>query len=476
MKKALLITFLLMATNIVAMAQLTATEWYQKGLDEGDVAEKMRCFENAIQEDENYADAYYQKGLVLLKSLKAKDAISEFSIALQIQKKEVYFEARGTAYSETRQFDKALTDFNAVLSTNPQNRKVLLKKGNTSLEVANYTEALLAFNDVLRIEPLNTEALIGRANCYMKGGKMQEAINTLNPLLKREPTNQDALYSLGEWYELSNDTTTAISYFNKILLVNRKHLKATKAISRIRTSEMQVTTDNKGLPTLSSFKKKLGLFIGNNAYKSFNPLGNQPINDAKAMANKLASFGVDTQLAFDVNKKTFEDLITNLCNQAENADVVFLFYAGHGIERDGLNYFVPIDAGASIDVNAYIQLQTILARLQNKQVKYVVIIADACRSDARGMTPQNQEQSHKVAVSPSSPSNYYIGYGTTSGKTSGNGLQSNGFYTEALLNAIQRGKRLDDAFRDARNLVLKNTGNNQLPENTEGMSQPFIFN
>jgi tetratricopeptide (TPR) repeat protein len=89
MKKALLITFLLMATNIVAMAQLTATEWYQKGLDEGDVAEKMRCFENAIQEDENYADAYYQKGLILLKSLKAKDAISEFSIALQIQKKEV---------------------------------------------------------------------------------------------------------------------------------------------------------------------------------------------------------------------------------------------------------------------------------------------------------------------------------------------------------------------------------------------------
>lgn len=68
---------------------MTATEWYQKELDEGDVAEKMRCFENAIREDENYADAYYQKGLVLLKSLKAKDAISEFSIALQ-KEKQVY--------------------------------------------------------------------------------------------------------------------------------------------------------------------------------------------------------------------------------------------------------------------------------------------------------------------------------------------------------------------------------------------------
>ncbi len=483
--RLILILFYVFFINYFTIAQMTAIEWYDRGMEEDNISEKIKHFDNALKQDENYSDAYFQKGLALFQSLRPKEALAQINIAIQIEAKKEYFEGRGMVYFDLRNFNSALTDFNEVLKRNVNNRKVILKRAIALYELAKYSDALSAFDEIIQVEPLNYEALIGKSKTLMGIGKMTNAFQIINDVLKHDASNQEALFNLGRWYELNNDTTNAMVYYRKILNINRKNVDANQAITRITTNidtqPCQTCPPVVSLPSLSSFKRKYALMIGNSDYKDsgWKSLEKQPINDATAMGKKLSSFGFQTEVLINASKVTFENALNSLCNQVENADVVFLFYAGHGIEKDGLNYFLPTDTNADsayTHVKKHIELQEILGRLQAKNVKYVVIVADACRTKERGFTPLNNEPANKVQVSPKSPSNYYIGYATLTGKNAKNGLNQNGYYTSALLNAIKKGVRLDDAFRNARTEVLQKTGNEQLPENTEGMSQPFIFN
>lgn len=476
---------------LLSKSQSTAIEWYERGIEETNHTEKIKFFDNAIREDENYADAYFQKGLAFFQLLKIKEALSQYNIALQISRKKEYFEARGIAFYELKNYNQALTDFNEALQSSPQNRKILIRKASTLNELSRYDEALTAYNEVLKVEPLNTEALLGKGKTFIGIGKTNEAQKLINELLLREPSNQEALLILGRSYELISDTTRAITLYTKVLSLNKKHLKANEALVRIRIdNETQqpctscpivatTSTTSPPLPLLSSFKRKFALSIGNSKYLKFPSLQNKPINDANAISSRLATFGFQTKTLSDTPLKEFENALTDFCNQVENADVVFFFYAGHGVEKAGLNYFVPTDAETAKDVTKFVQLQEILERLQSKNVKYVVIVADACRSDVanleRGLTPIDNSPVNKVQISPKIPSNYFIGYATLSGKPAQNGVSENGVYTAAILKTFKKGTRLDDAFRNARMEVLHMTGNAQLPENTEGMSQPFIF-
>jgi len=477
--KTRLLLFLLFSTLRLTINAQSASEWYEQGMDEGNLTEKMKCFNNAIHEDPDYADAYFQKGLIFIKQLKEKEAIAQFTTAIEISPKKEFLEERGNAYFQIKKYTEALKDYEEALKSNPQNRKLLLKKALSLNELSKYGEALHEFEGILRIEPLNSEALIGKGRAFNGIGKTGDAVSILNELIKREPNNEDAIFYLGRCFELNNDSTNAISYYKQVLDINKKNLKAQEAISRLRNNEPQQPCQScpttASLPRLSSFKRKYGLCIGNSAYASFTPLENKPINDAKAMSEKLSAFGVDTKLITNAVQANFENTVNTFCEQVENADVVFLFYAGHGIERDGFNYFVPTDASLPIEVKKYIQLQEILERLQTKNVKYIIIIADACRSSERGLGALDSSPTKKVQISPKSPSNYFIGFATLSGKVAENGIGTNGIYTTAILKCFKKGVRLDDIFRNARMEVLKISGNAQLPENTEGMSESLLI-
>lgn len=478
MKTRLLLLILFSTLSLSIKAQ-SASDWYEQGMDEGNITEKLKFFDNAIREDPDYADAYFQKAIILLKQLKEKEAIAIFSTAIGISPKKEFLEGRGNAYFQIKKYNEALKDYEEALKSNPQNRKLILKKAMILNELSKYGEALHEFDDILRIEPLNSDALVGKGRAYNGIGKTGEAVNILNELIKREPNNEEAIFNLGRCFELNNDSTNAISYYKQILSINKKNLKAQEAISRLRNNESQQPCIGcppaTSLPRLSSFKRKYSLCIGNSAYSEFSPLENKPINDAKAMNEIFSSFKIDSKLITNAGQVAFENAINTFVEQVENADVVFLFYAGHGIERDGLNYFVPTDAGMPIDEKKYIQLQEVLERLQSKNIKYIIIIADACRSSERGLGALDNSPTKKVQISPKSPSNYFIGFATLSGKVAENGIGDNGIYTTSLKKYFKKGERLDDIFRKARKEVQIISRNAQLPENTEGMSESLLI-
>ena len=99
-------------------------------------------------------------------------------------------------------------------------------------------------------------------------------------------------------------------------------------------------------------EKRVALVIGNGAYKNASKLTN-PTNDAKAISGMLQSAGFDAvELHENLGIRELRQAISDFADIARDADTAVVYYSGHGIEVNGINYLIPIDAvlGRDTDV------------------------------------------------------------------------------------------------------------------------------
>src|SRR6202161_3280332 len=104
--------------------------------------------------------------------------------------------------------------------------------------------------------------------------------------------------------------------------------------------------------TSAAADRRVALVIGNSAYKNASTLSNT-INDSTAIANLFKSVGFEVVISrTDLGVVDFKRAVREFLLTAENADIAVVYYAGHGVEIDGTNYLVPVDAklGRDYDV------------------------------------------------------------------------------------------------------------------------------
>src|SRR5262245_18024550 len=98
-----------------------------------------------------------------------------------------------------------------------------------------------------------------------------------------------------------------------------------------------------GQRTAAIQEKRVALIIGNGAYVGANPLRNPP-NDARAMSAALREIGFDVIERIDLNSREMKRAVIDLGNKLQTNDVGLFYYAGHGVQSNGRNYLIPVDA------------------------------------------------------------------------------------------------------------------------------------
>lgn len=216
--------------------------------------------------------------------------------------------------------------------------------------------------------------------------------------------------------------------------------------------------------------KRVALVIGNSAYRNVTPLTN-PVNDAAAIADlfKKASFDV-VGLRDDLTNAEMRRALRDFSDKTRDADIAVIYYAGHGIEVDGTNYLIPVDAAIERDTDAYdeaIALERILQAVEPaRQLR--LIILDACRDNpfARKMkrTLASRALGRGLAgVEPNQP-NTLIAFAAKGGSTALDGDSKNSPFTGALLKHLTTpGLEVRKAFGLVRDDVMAATGNKQEP-------------
>lgn len=217
-------------------------------------------------------------------------------------------------------------------------------------------------------------------------------------------------------------------------------------------------------------EKRVALVIGNSAYQNVYQLAN-PVNDSDAMSETLKRAGFDiVELKRNLKANEMRRALRDFSDQVRDANVAVVYYAGHGMEIDGTNYVIPIDAVLERDIDVYdeaISLDRILSVIEPAKDLRLVIL-DACRDNPFSRSMKRTTASRSIGrglarVEPNSP-NTLIAFSAKAGSTAFDGDSKNSPFTTALINYLIRpGLDLRKVFGFTRDDVLKATNNRQEP-------------
>ncbi len=210
--------------------------------------------------------------------------------------------------------------------------------------------------------------------------------------------------------------------------------------------------------------------VGNSAYQNVALLPN-PVNDGAVIAATLKSAGFDVvDSRHDVPAAELRRALRDFADRARDADIAVVYYAGHGMEVEGTNYLIPVDAKLERDTDVYdeaVSLDRVLVAIEPaKQLRLVIL--DACRDNPFVKSMKRTVASRAIGrglaqVEPASP-NTLIAYSAKAGSTALDGDSENSPFTIALSKHLTTpGLDVRRAFGFVRDDVLKDTANRQEP-------------
>jgi hypothetical protein len=229
------------------------------------------------------------------------------------------------------------------------------------------------------------------------------------------------------------------------------------------------------LPAFAQSVVKSALVIGNTHYPSPNALNN-PTHDADIVGNALSQLGftlVGNGPMKDVDLPTFKKAVSDFAEVAGKSDVVVFYFSGHGIQMEGENYLVPIDAdpihGASDVPVQMIAASEILSILDKTEIRLKIIILDACRDNpfatkgylapTKGLAIMSQGLTAMRA-----PIGTVIWYATQPGATASDVGANGGPFSNALAeNVVKPGDDIYAVFNHTGIAVMKSTNKRQQP-------------
>lgn len=196
------------------------------------------------------------------------------------------------------------------------------------------------------------------------------------------------------------------------------------------------------------------LVWGNRDYRDDGDDLESPPNDARAMATRLKASGCTVQLRLD---RTRADMASDLLwlDQADENDIVVVYFSGHGFEVDGRNYLVPVDFGP--DPNRTLAKLTVpLAEVTGRLPRTGggVVFLDACRTfDLRAKGFKGGGSAGLVGEG--GPGGTLVAYATSAGQVTPDGERT-GYspWTGALVDALfVPGVHVEDALQRVYNEV-----------------------
>ncbi len=216
--------------------------------------------------------------------------------------------------------------------------------------------------------------------------------------------------------------------------------------------------------------------IGNGAYKD-NPLRN-PTNDADDVSKVLKDAGFEVTVVKDADQTTFEKAVKDFSSRLSGADTGLFYYAGHGVQIEGVNYLIPVsprlDNVADVKLRA-MAVDSVVARMEQSGIKTALVFLDSCRDNPFPGASRSTNRGLAVVPTPKTR-NSLIAYATAPGEVAADGTGRNGVFSAAFIAQVAiPGQELSELMRKVSADVAAATGGKQNPRVDFGMQEPFWF-
>ena len=440
----------------VARANSAAIALFKRGDNQG----ALSALDGIIQRFPDSGLAYANRGAVYFQIKKYDEAIKDYTQAIGLGRNDTMTVLnRASAYSKSGDFDRALDDCNAVIRINPRNAVAYRVCGVAYQGKGDAERAFSNLNEAVRLDPRAAKTYRARAIAYEQAGQADKARADIAQAGRLDPSSITAA-QMAEARERAGGAAIAAAAPSK---------PAAPVVAATPTPDpvpAAIATDAPGGET------RVALVIGNSDYVSVPRLPN-PQHDAAAVADALRSAGFKTVVLNDnLGAAAMRQALNDFSTEAAKADWALVYYAGHGIEVNGTNYLIPVDAKLKTDRAVRFEavpLDAVLASVEAAHKLHLVIL-DACRDNPflRDMTRTVASRSVGRGLARVEPgaSATLVAYSAKAGQTAMDGTdgQSNSPFARALIRNMQKpGVEIRKFFGLVRDDVMAATGNGQEP-------------
>jgi tetratricopeptide (TPR) repeat protein len=456
------------------------------------------------------ADAYKSKG-------EYDRAIADYDAAIRLNPKDASaYNNRGAAYYFKGDYDRAIADYDQAVRLDPKSAFPFNNRGAAYHFKRDYEHAIADEVEAIRLAPEFANAYSWRGWSYFRNGDINRAIDDMNRAAKLEPRNAGARERRGFIHLAMGNRSAALDDFNEALRLNNDRiaslwgrgqiyevealrslalvdykraieLRATnpddvdaqsKARARLAALESgssessTVLSQLKAQPPAKSHvepERRVALVIGNSRYTSVSVLPN-PGNDAAAVAAELTHLGFEVTEQHDLGVEGMRRALGEFENRAAGADWALVYYAGHGMELDGQNWLIPVDAVLAKSNDApdeTVSLSRVLDRVRVAK-KLRIVILDACRNNpflSRMIIKAGRSREMNRGLGPVEPEHgEVVFYSARDGNVAADGTGEHSPFTQALLRHLsEEGVEINLFFRKVTSTVLRSTNPQQEP-------------
>jgi len=221
-------------------------------------------------------------------------------------------------------------------------------------------------------------------------------------------------------------------------------------------------------------EKRIALVLGNAAYGEKSSLRN-PVNDANLMEATLKELGFEVIKRTNAGLNVMRDAVREFSRRLSQYNVALFYYAGHGMQIDGINYLIPTDAILKEPSDCKyeaVPVDFVTEEFGKYPENTNIVILDACRNNPYRSWVRGGESGFK-AISPTSGT--IISFATAAGATAIDGTSANGLFTEELVKQMVMTQPIESVFKKTRVEVRKRSNELQVPMEWTNLNGEFYF-
>ena len=263
----------------------------------------------------------------------------------------------------------------------------------------------------------------------------------------------------------------------KSLLLSASLLAGLLGFAGAAFAEAPNTDIRNGMQTPPPTDQRIALVIGNSNYQTAPRLAN-PGNDAQSMSQLLNQAGFEVTQATDLTRKDMVRVVQDFTAKVAErgpGTVAMVYYAGHGVQVEGENYLLPVDAKISspydLDGNS-LRLVDLMGTLDSISSRMRIVVLDACRNNP---FPEVNDAGRGLAI-VDAPNGSIVGYSTAPGMEAQDGDGNHSPYTSAFLNNARKPNLpIEQLFKQVRLEVNNATRGRQTPWESSSLTSDFYF-
>ncbi len=376
----------------------TVLEQFDRALDD---------LEHAIRADPTVSSHYVQRALILERLDRFSQARADLDAAVKLDpKNQNAWINRAMLWARYGDVERAFADYSqAEAAGGSQTWYALSGRAKLAVSLGEPVRGFADWTKAAETSPLPMLA----AQFHVRAGNLardylkdfDKAQRSYARALSVLPSHADALIQRGIAFERANRLDDAANDYRKAGDMTRGNPleKSIYDYSIFRLQVLQARRSRKaGDPPLppninvlsrspqdigASRGRRIALVLGNAAYEHVTPLMNSD-RDAESVGAALSESGfARVTVATNLDRSQMDGALQQFAREAAAADWAIIYYAGHGVEIDGINYAIPVDASMDTLREApshAVSIGQMIAAVDPARNLHLVVL-DACRDD-----------------------------------------------------------------------------------------------